>query len=134
LCSSGEYLNTYIADGIIIATPTGSTGYNLSANGPIMNTNVRALVVNPIAPHTLSARPIILSENDIITVENVKEYPVKLINDGEHIGTLSPQESVTVQHSNKYITMLLPKRFSYFRILREKLGWGESYVKRTKYQ
>ncbi|MCX5773796.1 MAG: NAD(+)/NADH kinase [Fusobacteria bacterium] len=128
------YLNTYLADGVIVATPTGSTGYSLSAGGPIMNLDVEALIINPLAPHTLSARPIIVGEKSLITIKNLKSSALKVVCDGVHIGVLQEEECLMVALSEKKIQMILPKNADYFSVLREKLGWGDSYVKRAQYQ
>ena len=66
---NGEYLNSYNADGIIVSTPTGSTGYSLSAGGPVVSPNARLMIMTPVAPHTLNARSVILPEEDVVTVE-----------------------------------------------------------------
>jgi len=131
---NGVYLNTYLADGLIVATPTGSTGYSLSAGGPILNLDVEGLIINPLAPHTLSARPIIVGKKSSVTIKNLKSTDLKVICDGVHIGALKEEEEIKISLSDKKIQMILPKNSDYFSVLREKLGWGDSYVKRAKYQ
>jgi NAD+ kinase len=120
-----QYLTTYKADGIIVSTPTGSTAYSLAAGGPIVFPEEDSLIINPICPHTLTNRPIILSRNAIVKVILwTKEKGATLTLDGQVSFTLKAGDTVSIKKS-KYITTLVasPHR-NYLEILRTKLGWG----------
>ncbi|MCK5074895.1 MAG: NAD(+)/NADH kinase, partial [Calditrichia bacterium] len=93
----GVFFNNYIADGLIVSTPTGSTGYSVSANGPLLMPNLDAFIINPICPHSLSNRPMVVSSNQTIDIEifNDEEYS-QLIIDGEHCKNLQPDELIKI--------------------------------------
>lgn len=127
--SNDDYLNTYRADGIIIASPTGSTAYSLSCGGPIMVPGLEAILVTPIAVHNLNARPIVLSKRDRITLS--LEYVVgeaHLMIDGESFTQLLKGDTISVNLSGKYIMPVLYPGRTFFGILKEKLRWGEDPV------
>lgn len=120
-----RHLATFKADGLIISTPTGSTAYSLSAGGPIIFPEQDAMIMNPICPHTLTNRPVILPEGVTITVILwTKEAGATLTLDGQVAFTLKSGDAVTVSKS-RFVTMLVasPHR-DYLEILRTKLGWG----------
>jgi NAD+ kinase len=121
-----QYLTTYRADGLIVATPTGSTAYTLSAGGPIVYPSLRHIILLPICPHTLSNRPIILPETATVAVTlDEKGQDVYLTLDGQVGQALQWQDRIEIRcapHNLKLVQ--LPHR-SYFEILRTKLGWGE---------
>lgn len=122
---NGEYLTTYKADGLIISTPTGSTAYSLSAGGPIVYPEKDLIIINPICPHTLTNRPIILPEDSDLRVTMwSKERGATLTLDGQESYRIKSRDVITVRKS-KYVTKLVlsPHR-SYWEILRSKLGWG----------
>jgi len=124
-----EYVTTFSCDGLIIATPTGSTAYSLSAGGPIVTPETECLLVTPISPHTLTNRPILLSKDKQIEVEmHDKETDFKLTADGQ-VGTdLKSSDIVRVSVSDRSINLITSKRAAYFEILRSKLGWGGSKI------
>lgn len=127
-------VNNYRADGIIVATPTGSTAYNLSAGGPIMKPDVKAIVVTPIAPHTLSARPIVLDGNDRVVMEMSEEHNDTFATiDGQISIKLENTSKVEVCVAKKSLKLIKPKNRDYYSILREKLNWGEEYAKLIKH-
>jgi NAD+ kinase len=128
-----RYLTTFRADGIIISTPTGSTAYSLSAGGPIVFPEQDSFIINPICPHTLTNRPIIIPDNVVIRVILwTKEQGATLTLDGQVSYTMKSGDSMIVKKS-KYVTNLVssPHR-DYMEILRTKLKWGGSPAGRNK--
>ncbi len=120
-----HYLTTFKADGLILATPTGSTAYSLSAGGPIVFPDQDAIILNPICPHTLSNRPIILPESAVMKVTLwSKEAGATVSLDGQTTFTLRDGDSVTVQKSPFVTTLVSSPHRDYLEILRTKLGWG----------
>jgi NAD+ kinase len=121
----GKYLNTFKADGLIVSTPTGSTAYSLSAGGPIVFPQHDSIIINPICPHTLTNRPVILPGAAVIRVIVwSKEQGATVTLDGQVFHTLKSGDAMTIRKSH-YATMLVasPHR-DYLEILRSKLGWG----------
>ena len=126
ICIDGEYLTTYRADGLIIATPTGSTAYTLSAGGPIVFPTLRHLILLPICPHTLSNRPIILPESVTVGVTlDDKGQDLYLTLDGQVGQTIQPGDRMEVRACPHNLKLVISPHRSYFQILRTKLGWGE---------
>lgn len=126
LYADEDYVNTYRADGIIIASPTGSTAYSLSAGGPIVSPTLDVIIITPIAPHTLSARPIIISGKHTIKFGELdEEYESIITIDGQR-GLEYPRDSeVTIKISKKKLTLIKPINRNYYSVLREKLKWGD---------
>jgi NAD+ kinase len=126
--SVGEELVTRVrADGLIIATPTGSTAYNLAAGGPIVRPNVDALILTPIAPHTLTNRPLIIPGSSSIRVHPHMESrdEVFVTFDGQTGFQLEPGDEVGVRRGERPLHLIRPSTRSYFDVLRQKLKWGE---------
>jgi NAD+ kinase len=122
----GEYVTTYKADGLIVATPTGSTAYSLSAGGPILYPIVDAFVVTPICPHTLTNRPIVIP--DSVTIEigfQSGENNAFLTLDGQIGIELSPGDRVVLRSAPNRLRLVRPAKKTYYEILRNKLKWGE---------
>jgi NAD+ kinase len=121
----GEYFNTYFADGLIISTPTGSTGYSLSAGGPILEPSMEGIVINPICPHTLGHRPIVISPDKVIEIET-DPYLIKqiLTCDGFVEQILQPGAKITIRRSERVVRLIVMKGRYFYNILREKLNWG----------
>jgi NAD+ kinase len=122
---NGRYLTTFKADGLIVSTPTGSTAYSLSAGGPIVFPDQDAIIINPICPHTLTNRPVVLPESAVVEVILwTKERGATLTLDGQVSFTLKSGDKITIRKS-QYVTNLIssPHR-DYVEILRSKLGWG----------
>ena len=120
-----EYLNTYWADGLIIATPTGSTGYSLSCGGPIIMPESKNLVITPIAPHNLNARPLVIPDNTNITLKisgRENEFFVSL---DSKITTLSNEMLILVKKAPYKIKMIQLEKDNFLETLREKLYWGK---------
>ncbi len=123
---NGNFLNTFNADGLIISTPTGSTGYSLSAGGPIIYPSLHLISLTPICPHTLTNRPIILTEDSIIHVKLRSENEdVFLTMDGQIGKRIEAGDSIEVHKSKKNISLIKSPFRNYFEVLKEKLKWGE---------
>lgn len=123
---NGALLNTYLADGIIISTPTGSTGYNLSAGGPIVEPTARLLVVTPICSHALNSSSIILSEEDVIEVEICegrygKQEKVSLCFDGAEQTTLVTGDRVRIEKAKETARLVKLGKESFLKTMREKM-------------
>ncbi len=114
------------ADGIIVASPSGSTAYSLSSGGPIVNPNLNAVVVQPICPHTLSSRPLVVSAESQIRVLVTERKPVsaQMVCDGQVYIDLQNDDIIEVRKHSKSIRILHPANYDYHHILREKLNWG----------
>ncbi len=121
----GIYLNTFEADGIIIATPNGSTAYSLAAGGPILSPDLQALVVTPISPHTISNRPIVLNCNQEIQIQYLSPYdPLEIRADGIDLLPLQTGEVFRIAKHSKTFKLVSLLRRDYFSTLRTKLGWA----------
>lgn len=121
----GTYLNTFEADGIIIATPNGSTAYSLAAGGPIISPDLDALVLTPISPHTISNRPIVLTANQEIQIQYLSDYePVEIRADGLTHHELKTGEVFRITRHPKKFKLVSLMRRDYFSTLRTKLGWS----------
>ncbi len=124
---NGEFLATYDADGIIVSTPTGSTGYNLSAGGPIVNPKAQMLVMTPINAHSLNARSIVFSSNDLIEIEMgtrryLKDEMAVVSCDGDRITDFRVGERFAISRSLNVIQFARINRKSFLEILRKKMG------------
>jgi NAD+ kinase len=120
------YLNRFKADGLIICTPTGSTGYSLSAGGPIVYPSLNLFSITPICPHTLTNRPLIISDESIIRIELMSESEdVFLTVDGQVGVHMERHDRVIVCKSEKTLSLVKTPFRSYFEILKQKLKWGE---------
>jgi NAD+ kinase len=116
------------ADGLIVATATGSTAYNLAAGGPIVHPTVDAIVLTPIAPHTLTNRPIVIPGGEIIEIRPLVETArdeIYVTYDGQSGYPLQPDDVVRVRRSERRLRLVKTSARSYFELLREKLKWGE---------
>ena len=128
----GRYVNTHAGDGLVIATPTGSTAYSLSCGGPIIEPRLDAVVVVPVAPHTLSDRPIVLPGNLGIELRLLEREDTRaeIMADGHSMGEIRPQDTLMVVASETRLTLLHPPGYDFFGILRSKLHWGHDSRKR----
>lgn len=121
----GTYFNTFVADGLIIATPNGSTAYSLAAGGPIVTPNLDALVLTPISPHTISNRPIVIPADKEIQIQYLSQYePLEVSADGIIHHELHPGDVLRVNRSEKLFRLVNLTRHDYFSTLRSKLGWA----------
>ena len=115
---------SYMADGLIIATPTGSTAYALSAGGPVVTPGMDCFLIVPICPHTLTARPIVVDSDETLTVKMCENTGYQIISDGQEIKRFT-KEVVIKKNKNRAKLLLLNKdKSDFYRILREKLHWG----------
>jgi NAD+ kinase len=121
----GRFVANQRADGLIIATPTGSTAYALSAGGPMLHPSLGGWVLVPIAPHTLSNRPIVLSDSGEITIEIVAGRDASASFDQQSLASLLHGDRITVRRSEHQMRFLHPLGWSYFDTLRRKLHWNE---------
>jgi len=122
-----EEVGVYSADGVIVSTPTGSTAYTLSAGGPIVMPDVDALTITAICPHTLAVRPLVVSGNAVITMQQAKPWrdEVLVSYDGQVEATLKPQERVVVRRSPDSVKLVRFGSKGYFAGVRKKLQWGD---------
>jgi len=123
-----KFLGDYIGDGLIVATPTGSTAYSLAANGPIVHPHLDVLVLTPICPHTLSQRPFIMPASKsilkLIVNSDAKEKPVIYI-DGQIKHELNANDKITISLFSEPLYLIKNKKHNYFSVLRTKLNWGK---------
>jgi len=122
----GEYVYTLRADGVIVATPTGSTAYALSAQGPILHPTVPAFALVPLNPHTLSARPVSVSDRCTIEIVLVRARDARAHFDGLALNDMGQGDRLVLRRSDDVIRFVHPPGYSYFGMLREKLRWSES--------
>ena len=122
---NGSFMYNQRSDGLIIATPTGSTAYSLSAGGPILHPRVEGIVLTPISPHALSNRPIVLPHDVEIIVEVAGGKDVNAHFDMQSLSILQVGDQVSVKKSQKQVTLLHPQGHSDYKTLREKLHWNE---------
>jgi len=122
---NGLYVNSFRSDGLIVATPTGSTAYNLSAGGPIIYPSMNAVVVTPICPFTLTNRPIVVPDDAMIELKLEKENEgVVLTLDGQIGYTMKTGDCVRIRKSRSTFNLVQPANRNYFDVLRNKLKWG----------
>ncbi len=124
----GSYVNTHRGDGLIVATPTGSTAYALSCGGPIIQPNVDALVMVPICPHTLSDRPLVLQASSIVEIELEAGAggAAHVMCDGEVLGPIGDTQTLRIEVASETVTLLHPRDYNYYELLRSKLNWGRA--------
>jgi NAD+ kinase len=123
---NGEYVYALRADGLIVATPTGSTAYALSAQGPILQPGVAAFALVPLNPHVLSARPVSVSDRSVIDVALLRAVDARAHFDGFALTELAQGDRLVLKRSADAIRFVHPPGYSYFAMLREKLSWGEA--------
>ena len=125
----GELLTEYVCDGMIFATPTGSTAYSLSAGGPILLPGARACIVTPICPHALSNRSVIAGEDSVVTCQVASAAGELLLTvDGQVQMRMQVGDEVEVRRSPRTVRLVTPKGQTYFEVLRQKLKWSGSNV------
>jgi len=124
----GTFVNRHSGDGIVVATPTGSTAYALSCGGPIIEPSVAAVVMVPICPHSLSDRPLVVpaSRQIEISLADPSEPPAHVSCDGEEIGQIGPNDKLLIEAADETVTLLHSRDHSYYELLRSKLNWGKT--------
>jgi NAD+ kinase len=122
---NGEYLNSYWADGLIISTPTGSTGYSLSCGGPILTPDVKALVITPIAPHNLTARPLVIPDDTEIRLTVSGREEQYLVSLDSRISSINNNSELVIRKTPFTIKMVEIPEETFLKTLRNKLLWGE---------
>ena len=120
-----EYVTTFSADGLIIATPTGSTGYSLSTGGPIVAPTTKAITLSPISPHSLTVKPIVLSSEQVIKLRaNSPHKDIQVSCDGQRVYKLPPPLEIEIKKSDRPLKLIKTSLTTYFETLRKKLLWG----------
>lgn len=123
---SERFVNTHSGDGIIVATPTGSTAYALSCGGPIIQPGMNSVVIVPICPHTLSDRPLVVPSEKAIEVRLLARIDTRaeVMIDGHSLGELAPEDRLSITRAAARIHLLHPPGYDFYEILRSKLHWG----------
>jgi NAD+ kinase len=129
LSLDGEFVYTLRADGVIVATPTGSTAYAMSAQGPILHPAVPALALVPLNPHTLSARPVSVSDRSVIEILLVRAMDARAHFDGFALTDMAEGDRMVLKRSADTVRFVHPPGYRYFATLREKLRWSEALDK-----
>lgn len=126
---NGEAVTSYVCDGLIVSTPTGSTGHSLSAGGPIVHPGCDVMIVNPICPHTLSNRPLVLAADSVVEIQ-ITDTPKKLLfsADGQEHALVAEGDRLTITRSNRTARIVFLEDTRYFSLLRQKLHWRGSSV------
>lgn len=130
---AGQFVNTHSGDGLIVATPTGSTAYALSCGGPIVEPHLDAMVVVPICPHTLTDRPIVIAASQPIRIclLDREQTAAAVAIDGHSIGPIYPDDTMTISAAETRIRLIHPPGYDFYGILRSKLLWGRDNRRRT---
>lgn len=121
---NGDYLNSYFADGLIIATPTGSTAYSLSCGGPLVMPGSQNFVITPIAPHNLNVRPLVISDNNVITLKVEGRSPNYLVSLDSRSETIDANIELTLKKADFYMHLIKLENQHFFNTIRNKLLWG----------
>lgn len=120
-----EYLTSYWADGLIVATPTGSTGYSLSCGGPVITPTARSLIITPIAPHNLNARPLVIADDTIIRLKVSGRENNHLVSLDSRIATIENGREITISRADFTVKMIEYASESFLKTIRNKLLWGQ---------
>ncbi len=128
----GEFVYTLRADGMIVCTPTGSTAYSLSAQGPILHPAVPALALVPLNPHTLSARPVSVADRSVIEIRLARALDAQAYFDGVAHVALAVGDRLTLKRSADMLRFVHPPGYRYFATLREKLRWSEAPMRKSR--
>jgi NAD+ kinase len=118
----GEEVGSVRCDGLVVATPAGSTGYNLANGGPVMAWGVTGMVVSFIAPHSLSARALVIAPDDVLTLHNSSRETLAVSVDGRPVGEVAPQEALRARFAHDVATLAQMEGSSFYLRLREKFG------------
>jgi NAD+ kinase len=127
LAIDGETASSYACDGLIVCTPSGSTGHSISAGGAILHPGSSVFGVSVICPHTLTNRPLVIPDSCVIEITIQASYQKLLLSaDGQDVEELSPGDTVRITRSKKPVYFLYPPGYNYFSVLRQKLHWRGS--------
>jgi len=122
---NNQYVATYVGDGLIVSTPTGSTAYSLAASGPIVHPDLSLIILSPICPHTLALRPLIISSEDTVKIWVEGDHrEVILTMDGQENIPLQLGDLVQVRKARERLRLIVPEKKSYYQVLRAKMKWG----------
>jgi NAD+ kinase len=124
LCVDGEFLYNLRSDGVIVSTPTGSTAYSLSANGPILHPQINCIALVPLCPHSLTNRPVLVGDGNTIEIRIVRADDPRVHFDGQETFDMRPGDVLRIRRSEDSVCFLHPPGYSYFVMLREKLHWS----------
>ncbi len=131
---NGKYFNDYIADGLIISTPTGSTGYSLSSGGPIVVPTSHCVILNPICPHSLTNRPVIIPDESNLKAQIYTDFPELIISaDSQDIRQVQSKTVIRIQKASFYVKLIKYTDSDYFSLLRNKLSWGEDFRNKLRW-
>ena len=122
---NSEYLTSYWSDGLIVSTPTGSTGYSLSCGGPVIEPSNESIILTPIAPHNLNVRPLVVPDNSVVTLKVSGREDTHLVSLDSRIVTLENETVITIKKAPFTIKFVQPIEESFIKTLRKKLLWGE---------
>lgn len=127
--AAGSFVNRFVGDGVVVATPTGSTAYSLAAGGPVVHPAMQAMLLTPLAPHALAARPLILpADTKLELVLSPDSDPAILNLDGQRRWRITPNQPVRITRADFFIRLVTPRHRSYYSILRDKMKWSGSQV------
>ncbi len=131
---NGQFVYSQRSDGLIISTPTGSTAYSLSAGGPIMQSDLNALVLVPKLPHTLTSRPLVINADSVVTLDlaDYNKVSPKLSFDGQHHFDLAVGDEIVIKKQAQPLRLIHPTGYDYYHILRTKLHWGTQLIPLSK--
>lgn len=131
---NGHYFNDYVADGLIISTATGSTGYSLSSNGPIMMPTSRCVILNPICPHSLTNRPVIIPEDSRLYMKIYTDQPFAMLSaDSQDVRDIPNRSELWIYKAPFYARLVKLPDSDYFALLRNKLGWGADFRNKLRW-
>jgi len=118
-----EYLDNFFGDGVLVSTPTGSTAYNLSAGGPILKPDSNSLAITPICAHTMYARSIVISAEDVVklVINRRSQTVLSVAADGRHMSNVNMNDTVTIRKSDKYLPIIKTNKLGFYDVLREKM-------------
>jgi len=120
------FLHTYVTDGLIVATPTGSTAYSLAAGGPIVIPTMKVIIINPLCPHSLTVRPVVVPHNSVVrAVARAENSQVNLIIDGQIGCALKNGDAVEISAADYQVKWIATKQKNFYEVLRTKLNWGK---------
>jgi NAD+ kinase len=130
----GCLLNSYIADGLVLSSPTGSTGYSLSAGGPIVVPQSKVIIINPICPHSLTNRPVVIPDDCKITIQVFTEHDcINIFHDGKKEGSYPSGSLFTIEKADFSVQLVQVKTNAFYQTLRNKLGWGEDFRDKNRW-